>query len=424
MTLALPVTLGLLGLVVDVGWAYWRREAAATAAQSAAVAAAMGVSGNSTFSCGSGTGSAQVTCQSDTACPSSPTSPPSSNIIAGCLYAKQNGFVNSGKQKVSIAAGTSSSPVSGVNPAYWITATVSETIPQTFSAILGATAATVSVKATAGVFSGGASGCFYVLEPKYTGISISGGGISSNCGIWVNSASTTGAITQSGGAITVTGGNSLTMVSGAKWNHSGGSITPTPVTGSAASDPFASLPIPTLPGCTDSGVSLSTGSYTLNAGEHCGNVEVSGGTLTLAAGTHIFESGMSMGISGGTVKDDGKGGVTLFMDGNDGLSMSGGTLNLSAPTTGTYKGVAIFYNCCGGSRGNNTDAIGLSGGPVTLTGAVYAPGSTLSISGGTYTNTTFVVDQITMSGGSTTTVSGAANSNYTSSGGATVSLVQ
>ncbi len=41
ITISLPVTLGLIGLVVDVGWAYYREEACRTAAQSAAFAAAM-----------------------------------------------------------------------------------------------------------------------------------------------------------------------------------------------------------------------------------------------------------------------------------------------------------------------------------------------------------------------------------------------
>jgi hypothetical protein len=413
LTMSLVVTLGLLGLVVDVGWAYWRREACATAADAAVLAAAMSVSTNSSFTCGSG----GVTCQSDTACPASPTSPPTTNVGAGCLYAKQNGFVNSGNQKVTMAANTSSSPVSGVAPSYWVSATVSEQIYQTFSAVLGVSAANVSAKAVAGVFGGAASGCFYVMEPTGIGINMSGGAISSNCGIWVNSTSTSAAINQSGGSITVTGGKNVTMMSGAKWNHSGGTISPTPVTGSAASDPFASMTDPSAGSCVDSGLSLSSGSATLRAGTHCGSVSMSGGTLTIAAGTHIFNNPYSVNISGGTVADDGAGGVTLHFDGG-GINMSGATVTLHAPTTGTYKGMLIYYD-----RSDNS-AVNLSGGGLSLTGAVYAKASALNISGGTYTNTTFVINNINQSGGGTVTVNGAANTNYTSSGGATVSLIQ
>src|SRR5690348_9153705 len=77
LTLSMVVTIGLLGMVADIGWAYWRREAATTAADSAALAAAMYAKTTSAF-----------TAQSDTACSASPASPPTSPAGAGCLYAK------------------------------------------------------------------------------------------------------------------------------------------------------------------------------------------------------------------------------------------------------------------------------------------------------------------------------------------------
>jgi uncharacterized membrane protein len=63
-TLTLPVMLGMLGLVVDLGWAYFRKEACKTAADSAAMAAAVAAYGSANLTCGSG-----VACQSETACP-------------------------------------------------------------------------------------------------------------------------------------------------------------------------------------------------------------------------------------------------------------------------------------------------------------------------------------------------------------------
>jgi Flp pilus assembly protein TadG len=44
MTMTITVSMGWIGLVVDFGWAYWRREACATAANSAAFAAALAAS--------------------------------------------------------------------------------------------------------------------------------------------------------------------------------------------------------------------------------------------------------------------------------------------------------------------------------------------------------------------------------------------
>src|SRR5215470_13581356 len=96
ITLSIPVTFGMLSLVVDIGWSYWRREACKTAAQAAATAAAMTVSQASNYICGNG-----VTCTTtETACPTSPT-PPTDALMAGCLYAKQNGFTATGNQNVT-----------------------------------------------------------------------------------------------------------------------------------------------------------------------------------------------------------------------------------------------------------------------------------------------------------------------------------
>jgi len=88
MTMSIVTTFGLLGLVVGIGWASWRKEACKAAAQ----AAAMG-----------------VTCQTPTPCPSA-LNTPSNPIQAACLYAQQNGFTNdpaNGRQRVLVAGITS-----------------------------------------------------------------------------------------------------------------------------------------------------------------------------------------------------------------------------------------------------------------------------------------------------------------------------
>src|SRR4051812_19288739 len=116
-TMSLGVSLGAIGLVVDSGWAYFRKTAAQAAAESASSAALMAAVASTTsvgYTCG-----LTVSCVSSTACPASPTTPPSDSLQSGCLYAKQNGFVNSGDQTVTYSSGTTNSPVSGISPAYW-----------------------------------------------------------------------------------------------------------------------------------------------------------------------------------------------------------------------------------------------------------------------------------------------------------------
>ncbi|MGO9254814.1 MAG: pilus assembly protein TadG-related protein [Bryobacteraceae bacterium] len=398
-TISMVPVLGMIGLVVDAGYDQMVKEAAQTAAQSAAIAGIMAAKSASNFTCGSG-----VTCQAATACPSSLTTP-TNPIQAACLYAAQNGFTNgakSGNQTVMIAANTTAPPISGTSPSYWISATVSQKLPLTFLAVLGQQWANVSANSTAAVFGGGGGGdgCLYVMGLTGTDISMSGGGITSNCGVYVAS-NGAAAIDSSGGAIT-TSGTAKTNIVG-QWTHSGGTITPAPILGaSLPSDPFLSMTAPTAGSCIG-GVSLSSGTQTISPGTYCGAISVSGGTLTLNPGLYYLEDGIS--VAGGAIQSSG-GGVTFYNEGGS-FDMSGGTITLNAPTSGTWQGILLFQ-----SR-TNSSGVSFSGGTQTYSGAVYAIDSGFSFSGGTYTNVTFVIKTISISGG-TLTVNGAAQTSYTS----------
>src|ERR1051325_1154221 len=81
-TLTLILSFGLLGFVVDVGWAYWKRTAAKTAAEAASAAVVIAASNQPTWTCG-GTVPCATTA---TACPASPASPPTDFLQSGCLY--------------------------------------------------------------------------------------------------------------------------------------------------------------------------------------------------------------------------------------------------------------------------------------------------------------------------------------------------
>jgi len=155
VTLALFAMCGLMGLAVDLGWSYFAKKSALSAADAAALAAAEQALANvghvGPCACGS-----RAVCQTTAPCPATPSSPPSNNIGNGCLMAKGNGFCTSGsngRQNVTIAANTTSPPhtVPEVNVQYWVTVRVTEHVPQLLSAIMGNTMATVSSRATAAV---------------------------------------------------------------------------------------------------------------------------------------------------------------------------------------------------------------------------------------------------------------------------------
>ena len=86
----------------------------------------------------------------------------------------------------------------GVNSAaFWVTARVSQTVPQLFSAVMGNTSGKVAARATAGL--NPAKDCIYVLDPSASGAYYQNGSttVTSACGIYVNSNSAT-AMTNSG----------------------------------------------------------------------------------------------------------------------------------------------------------------------------------------------------------------------------------
>jgi hypothetical protein len=164
VTFALFAIIGLIGLAVDFGWAYFlekNMQAAADAAALAAVTRALEDSPTiTTFACGGPVGCVAT---------KTPCTDPAitGNLIAGCQYAAQNGFsaANAGTN-VTVQAWDDSGPptVSGCNPTvehpptapcvdtiYWVTVRIAQEVPQLFSAIWGNNVGIVSARATAAI---------------------------------------------------------------------------------------------------------------------------------------------------------------------------------------------------------------------------------------------------------------------------------
>lgn len=162
-TLSLTMALGMIGLVVDLGFGRYTRRVAQSAADAAALAAASqaltSAGQTASLQCG-----ANVRCQSATSCPSS------GNLQSGCLYGAQNGFSPGGvggRQVFQMAAGVSS-PAPGVpnvpGVLYWTQASVTQTVPQLFSAIFGNSTLTTGATATAAVFPTAITPSVYLLN--------------------------------------------------------------------------------------------------------------------------------------------------------------------------------------------------------------------------------------------------------------------
>ena len=202
----------------------------------------------------------------------------------------------------------------------------------------------VSARAVAGIAFGQA--CMYALDPTSAGaFTVKGSTTVSapNCGIQVDS-SDSGAFCDQGAAkvdspyINVVGGQST---SGKCGKNSG---SPVYSGGDPANDPLdLTGPIPAT-ACTTGGsgntvsVPTVTSATTIpsTAGVTCfsaTNVTLS--NVTLPAGIYVFENGVQ--ISGNVTVT---GGTMDIYQGS--FANNNGNLNISAPTTGTYDGIAIM----------------------------------------------------------------------------------
>lgn len=152
----------------------------------------------------------------------------------------------------------------------------------------------------------------------------------------------------------------------------------------AMADPLAGLAAPT-PAPTSSpdhhGAVQATGqmNVTLSPGTYQGGISVSGqAAVTLLPGVYILQGG-GLTITG-QVRVVGDG-VTIYNAAQstsfDGINVYGrGSLQISAPKSGAYRGIAIFQSASGATPIEITD-----NSSVSLTGAFYAPAATVRISG-------------------------------------------
>lgn len=388
-TVGLTAVFGMVGLVSDVGYMYYRKQNAQAAAQAAALASvktAYTVSSGG-FACGTGT--TNVGCNSNYVCPASISGSGSNNLEVACLYAQKNGYSGN---NVWLEANTGN--INGVRTTYYTVAHVRETLPVLFSAIWGSNSSLVVARSVVAYTPGSGGGCIYALDNNSGDpgtLAVNGtGSLSTGCGVWVDGPNSNAANLNGGGQITVTGtGQSVQIVGG--YSCAGGStgcITPAPTTGAdPTGDPMAGLPAPTIPpGCTSPSWAGQSGSFNNPGGgtiRVCGDLNINANkTFTFPAGTYVFtgcNNGGNQGFSvSGNATVTGTGVFFYFTDNCSAQVTGGGYVKLTAPTSGTYTGVLMYED--------PTDAANtpqLSGCTTQLlNGVVYFPADNLQYSGG------------------------------------------
>jgi Flp pilus assembly protein TadG len=253
----------------------------------------------------------------------------------------------------------------------------------------------VTVQARAVAKAGQSSAaCILALSGSGTAISMANNSSLTlpGCGVATNS---TSGSSISLGNNAIIGGNVTTAgdISGS------GTVTGTVTKqASAATDPYASVSFttPAGPNPSTSGSTLSPGVYT--SGWTFGNNT----TKTLEAGVYYVKSGISFGNN---VTINGTG-VTIVIDGNYAISSGNGlALNLSAPTSGLTKGIALYS-----SKNNSSSVTQTFSNNATLnvTGALYFPSQSVQLDNNVSTTgpscTQIVANKLILSNNATITL--------------------
>ena len=166
---------------------------------------------------------------------------------------------------------------------------------------------------------------------------------------------------------------------------SGSTITPTPVVQAAVADPWPSLAAPQISGTAVNYTSPSSGSGSINPGLYSQISVVGTFSLNLTPGLYVLTGSLST-TAGAALSGTG---VSVYLAcpgyptacpsgaAGGGIAAGGSTFRLSAPSTGSLAGMAIFAD-----RGNAQGSV-ISAGTTAIGGTWYAIGSSLQIGTGT-----------------------------------------
>jgi Flp pilus assembly protein TadG len=361
--LSMTALMGFAGLAVDVGLWYNDIRTAQGAVDSAAYSAAIDYA--------AGDNAAGITATVD-------------------AITAQYGLTN-GAGGVTVTV--NQPPLSGTHTA--TTGAVEVILQKTetrFFASLFMNSAAISARAVAAPGTTGGNYCIETLDttPATTTASLVGGLTLdlSQCGIQVNAPGAS-ALSLTQGAVLKA--NTVSIVGGDAVNQ-GAKITGT-VTKSAPSqaDPYSGVTMPTTSGtgtCLSSNYSSGGTKYQLSPGVYCGGLNIgNGASATLSPGVYIVQGG-KFSLQGGTTVTGTGVTIVLTGSGNNYATVNianNATLNLTAPTTGTTAGLAIFQDPNAPSTGNKTsNAFG--GGTVNVTGALYFPHEAVAFNGAVAVN--------------------------------------
>ena len=356
--LIMPVMVGFIGLGIDVGVWYSNKRDLQSAADSAAVSAAL------TYSAHHNAASARQLAEGD---------------------AVRNGF-----NSVTGVATVNIPPATGPNVASADATEVILVEPQTlfFSSLFIGEPVNIRTRAVASAKVLPGNHCIVALDPSMDGaVEFSGtaeGAI--DCGVASNSVSDSSVLIAGSATLTadpVDSAGDILVQGSATLNTQ----TP-PKLGGTVPDPYEDLTVPTSPaGCTFNNFSTSANNTTLSPGRYCNGIRLTNAAnTTFAPGIYIIDRGEFRTTGNSSMRGTG---VTFILTGSGtnyaNVDFAGGTdVRFTAPTSGTYAGILFYQDRNAPSfQGASliTNSI-LGGSDADLVGAIYFPSQEVRFTGG------------------------------------------
>lgn len=386
---ALPMLVGAAGLATDtIQWTLWKRQLQ-RAADSAAIA---GVYDRENASGGTTTVDGTVTHDL--------------TLNLHTFYGLTSGNPNcSGRCTIEFPAD------SGVETdQVKVTLALQQKLP--FSSMFLSTPPTITAVATAASIPAGGDACIEALDTtSSTGVTFSGNAAVEmpDCDIFSNTAGTNSAIGRGSASVIA---NSVGGVGGIQQSNNFTVNSYRPYS-PPLPDPFANVtPDPNDMHCTSSALSDSTNWGILAAGTNCFSSLSVGSNRTVNIPSS-FSGPIYINGGGATIRGNFScSSCTIVLTNSNPSSTTIGTMttnaganvNITAPTTGTYKGIAIMQDRRAATCTGNCNTINGNSGSV-ITGAVYFPNQEVWYNGTgntTATCTMFVAKRVTFTGNSGT----------------------
>ena len=372
--LALPVLLGFAALGVDVAGWYAQARAIQTAADAAAISAAL---------------------------ESMRTSDPAQIQAAALRDAARNGVGAASGDDISVNIPPQSGPFAGDPSAAEIV--VNRPGSLFFGRILASDGPVLTARSVARAsFSASGHYCVWAMNPEMrAAVKVSGGAVVNlDCGIVVNSADLS-ALSQDGGGSCLTA-SGIRLVG----DFTGDCVHPQPTRQAAhVADPLAGMPAPVYGACdTHQKIKVMGGeTRTIQPGVYCSGIEVLGsGRLTFAPGLYVLDgAGLKFSAQSEVFGE----GVFFYLTENsgtsDGIAIAGdANVDLSAPVDGDYAGVLFFQDRNAPANVTHTLAGGSS---MRMSGILYFPKQAVTYAGGSEADLSaslIVVDSLTFTGNS------------------------